>query len=293
MSETRSAEVTCCACLKSLKNKNTIFHLSQHLSIDLESSDEYCTISELFLKYTLLEYHQFPENVNYLCGACYKQLTNFHIFWKKCAASHCVLRNWYGKQTNGIIAEALEVKDIFEEISQENHVDSGEERNGIQKFVDRDEIGNISSQVSDWNTNEKLLNTNDLFEIDEVLIKVETVEENVKSHSGYENDINDKNVCGQKRNYDSSKNPTRDAFQCNICQKNFKVQLRYDGHMRKHQGLIAFPCQKCSKAFASINNFNAHMNAMHQSTNQEAQKFICGVNNCGKVYYLKVIQIAI
>lgn len=78
------------------------------------------------------------------------------------------------------------------------------------------------------------------------------------------------------------------GIKCMVCDKVFFKQHRYDGHVRMHMGLKQFKCDECGKEFCKWNSLKRHKSVRHVVEGETKAEFICGVNDCGKVYPLKV-----
>lgn len=60
--------------------------------------------------------------------------------------------------------------------------------------------------------------------------------------------------------------------------------------MRQHQGLEQWPCQYCGKGYKTLAALQMHITVKHADETGERPEFICGIDDCGKKYTLKVRQ---
>lgn len=82
--------------------------------------------------------------------------------------------------------------------------------------------------------------------------------------------------------------PSALNYSCDLCPMKFFKKERYDAHQRKHQGLKQWQCQHCEKAYEKWFNLKVHIRVKHPEKTDEKPEFICGINNCGKKYIVKV-----
>lgn len=78
------------------------------------------------------------------------------------------------------------------------------------------------------------------------------------------------------------------SYKCELCGKKFNKQHRYDGHMRKHQGLKQWQCEHCEKGFNKYASLKTHIETYHFDAASGQPEYIC--DDCGKIYVQKVTQ---
>uniref|UniRef100_A0A182NC86 C2H2-type domain-containing protein n=1 Tax=Anopheles dirus TaxID=7168 RepID=A0A182NC86_9DIPT len=77
----------------------------------------------------------------------------------------------------------------------------------------------------------------------------------------------------------------RKGLCCHLCEKTFRTQSRFDGHMREHRGLKPAVCKICGKDFIKWYNLKMHM--AHNHSNQRRTLFPCDYEGCGLRYATK------
>lgn len=58
--------------------------------------------------------------------------------------------------------------------------------------------------------------------------------------------------------------------------------------MRTHQGLKQWKCEHCEKSFQKYTNYKVHKSVKHFDEAEGQPEFICGVNDCGRIFNTKV-----
>ncbi|XP_055533780.1 zinc finger and BTB domain-containing protein 17-like [Wyeomyia smithii] len=85
----------------------------------------------------------------------------------------------------------------------------------------------------------------------------------------------------------STKNPARNKeplIECKLCDKKFRSETRFQGHMRTHQGLKPALCTYCNKDFQKYISLKFHIRQKHSD---EQIKFPCDFPGCELVYSSK------
>ncbi|CAG9799969.1 unnamed protein product [Chironomus riparius] len=72
-------------------------------------------------------------------------------------------------------------------------------------------------------------------------------------------------------------------FQCDVCGRYYFDKSSLHHHIKSnHLQTRDYHCQYCSKSYFKISNLNRHILSIHQN-----QKFLCGVETCGKAFNYK------
>lgn len=73
-------------------------------------------------------------------------------------------------------------------------------------------------------------------------------------------------------------------YPCTECNKKFRSETRFQGHMRMHEGLKPALCTTCGKSFAKYNSLKLHINQKHS---ENKVKYPCDFPGCEHVYSTK------
>ncbi|XP_053687765.1 oocyte zinc finger protein XlCOF6-like [Sabethes cyaneus] len=73
-------------------------------------------------------------------------------------------------------------------------------------------------------------------------------------------------------------------IECKLCDKKFRSEVRYQGHLRTHQGLKPALCTYCGKDFQKYISLKFHIRQKHSD---EQMKFPCDFPGCELVYSSK------
>lgn len=88
------------------------------------------------------------------------------------------------------------------------------------------------------------------------------------------------NVCALEGTSDAvCTSKCNDVLQCHKCCKVFKRHRSYNGHMKKHAGLLTYACTECSKHFPSKDTLGKHTQT-HQTLRQHG----CPHAGCAKTF---------
>lgn len=262
----------CHGCLNQIDDLNGKIYLFDNFKEQHLQPPEFTTIYDMFSKYTSVEVDKSDEFLAYICSECYSKLENFHRFRTICIASHL---------------ELIERKPIilFEDQNQGN------------EFIDAPvkEEAHETEHYSEHHSFADSIHENSVDYITDVQLKTEvdgTEEVRTDDVSVTWNKKKRKNSRDKvKKSTNKISNPDIEkqaGFKCTICAKTFVKQHRYEAHIRVHQGLKAFPCHECDKAFCKLISLKRHKQQQHSSDGMSKVEFICGVNDCGKSYALKV-----
>lgn len=93
----------------------------------------------------------------------------------------------------------------------------------------------------------------------------------------------------KKKQKQSAKSKTADdskeqIYPCTECNKKFRSETRFQGHMRMHEGLKPALCTTCGKSFAKYNSLKLHINQKHS---ENKVKYPCDFPGCEHVYSTK------
>lgn len=245
---------------------------------DFRETDEFPKISDMFVKYTELEVKQCDKFTMFLCIPCFEKLTNFHEFRKVCAASHSELQKRKLRNSNEILERQDDAIDVY--IKEEEWEEESDEIENFEGFDDNslenDEV-NMKPDI-----------------VDQSMVEVN----NTASESSPQKRKTSKDRSAQERktkddaddDVKSSDSETKSKvpLNCPKCEKYFFKEHFYEGHLRTHLGLKPFQCEPCNKGFCKWRSYMRHQNEKHNSGSGFKQHFICGVNDCGKMFPLKV-----
>lgn len=87
-----------------------------------------------------------------------------------------------------------------------------------------------------------------------------------------------------------SPSASNEIYKCKECPRKFFKEARYEAHKRKHMGLKQWQCELCEKAFEKSFTLKLHMKSKHFDKSEGKPEFICGINDCGKTYAVKVSE---
>lgn len=74
------------------------------------------------------------------------------------------------------------------------------------------------------------------------------------------------------------------VYPCTECNKKFRSEARFQGHLRMHEGLKPALCTICGKSFAKYNSLKLHINQKHS---ENKIKYPCDYPGCELVYSTK------
>lgn len=262
------SDSNCRACLKLIKNSKKKFYLFDIF----QNEDEQCPrISDLFQKYTLIvmqENDSFPQHI---CYNCFRKLKSFHEFCNNSIESN---------------EKLLKEKELIEYSS------------GNQIFVTETEIEDDLLASPDTYSQE---------EFSDVKLRLSTVGKRAEQARNLVEDADEHDTVEYDLNVDFAENPlesddkateriedgsdspagsNKDKFKCEFCSAIFFRKERYDGHMRRHAGLKAFPCSQCDKSFYNQVSRKQHMLIDHSTDHINIPRFEC--DYCGKIFVRKV-----
>lgn len=282
--------ISCRGCLRNISKTNERIYLFDKFSDSIEKLAEFSTISEMFAKYTSLEINKFDEFSAHLCIQCFAKLKDFHEFRKICVASHfeCL------KQKSLKFAYTAVFNDNYEEdvqIKQELNI---QDVYGNSFATDSNQFDKC---LPDHGSDNEEVNTDDeLFEETKTFIptvkgprsKKKESKTKPKQKSELQNVISENLTVEECIQNVAATVDNQTGIKCIMCDKVFFKQHRYDGHIRMHKGLKQFKCDECGKEFCKWNSLKRHKSVRHVAEGETRAEFICGVNDCGKVYPLKV-----
>lgn len=268
---------SCRGCLKKIGATNEKIYLFDAFIDSSGKLAECTTISDIFAKYTSLDVSKFDGYSAYLCFHCYKKLKDFHEFREICIASHLKCLRQKSKNDYATVAH----DNAAENVHIKEEVNILDDYNG--SFED------YSNQLKDHldGSDEMLLEEANAFvtAVEEQMPKKDVTKTRLKQTSGpsaaidggvkVENEFED--VAGSTA-----------GIKCTMCDKVFFKQHRYDGHVRMHLGLKQFKCDECGKEFCKWSSLRHHKSMQHTTEGAKRAEFICGVDDCGKAYPLKV-----
>lgn len=287
---TEAVQISCRGCLRKIGKTNEKIYLFDNFSDSIETLSEFSTISEMFAKYTSLDVNKFDEFSAYLCIQCFAKLKDFHEFRKICIASHfeCLKQKSLNFDHTTVVGDNYgENVEIKQELNIVDDYDNSfsNDSNHFEKYSPHH-----GSDNEDVNTAESLLE--ETKEFTETVKKPYSTRNasktKLKQKSELQNVISeDLNVENGIQNLTATVVPNT-GIKCTMCDKVFFKQHRYDGHMRMHKGLKQFECDECGKEFCKWNSLKRHKSVRHVGEGETKAEFICGVNDCGKIYPLKV-----
>lgn len=250
----------CRGCLSEGRDINNMNYLFADFTEEGIKSEEFRQIVDFYSKYMFTEIVPLHEHQNWLCNICFETVWNFHKFRKICIKSNATLSEQFNRVD--------EVKDELEK---------NEESDGL--------CDDARPFFDDNYTPEELDNENTSSKSSESASKMFDVKKSA---------INNKNVARSKRSSSSftkhskRKQAKKEKNVCTICNKRFYTLHKYEAHIRVHQGLKPYECKECQKQFVKHCTYQVHMRIHHSSDVHEAETFICGIDDCGKAYKVKV-----
>lgn len=258
-------ELMCRTCLMAIPSaKETIYLFNHYLE-----TPEFATLVDFVVNFTSLQIIETDELSPFICVGCYEKLKDILDFRRVCIASNEFLVEQKTSKKELDVVKA-EPEENFGTLDPDFYVNVG--------FPD--DVGSNSSDETD----EKEIDLAD--EWAKILENVEPKpKKSTKQRSPSKSKPKSKN--GEEENESGTKQELSKIV-CEICKKIFFKQHTYDGHMRKHKGLKQFACAECGKDFAKKASLKHHMEANHPQEGDDKDEFICGINDCGKVYSIKV-----
>uniref|UniRef100_A0A182QA19 C2H2-type domain-containing protein n=1 Tax=Anopheles farauti TaxID=69004 RepID=A0A182QA19_9DIPT len=215
-------------------------------------------VSTIFFNLTSLE---LPKVNNYqsltICDACYHQLQAYDGFRTQCLAAYAKLT-----QNLGDVQTRLP-SDSGKEISE----------------------GEFKSTINNDVTNsESIL---EIVPMEPTFVKVETCEviDNDEEQSDNGEPVDETDSTNKVTIKPTQAGIKTKLLSCQLCEQKFRSQIRYDGHLREHQGLKPALCSICGKEFAEWNRLKQHMANKHPAPDQEA--FSCDYEGCSYSYKTK------
>lgn len=249
-----SEDLLCRTCLIKIQSIDKTIHLFESY---LEPS-KFVKLIDFLTNFTSLQIHEADELSPFICTVCYDKIKDIHSFRNTCIVSHEFL-----------IGQKLDQERLTKvKTEQEEDYDALETEYLEEEFLDQNDSGDTSENTDLSKKAAEIVRN------EEEPVKVQTPRENKP-----------------KKKTRQTENKIKEEFvkiTCEICQKMFLKQHTYDGHMRKHRGLKQFACDECGKDFAKKDSLKHHMETHHPTEDKEKNEFICGINDCGKIYSLKV-----
>lgn len=99
-----------------------------------------------------------------------------------------------------------------------------------------------------------------------------------------------KSTVGKSTVKKANTNASNEIYKCDECPRKFFKKPRYEAHKRKHMGLKQWQCDLCEKAFEKSFTLQWHIKSKHFDQTEGKPEFICGINDCGKTYAVKVSE---
>uniref|UniRef100_A0AAG5D0M2 C2H2-type domain-containing protein n=1 Tax=Anopheles atroparvus TaxID=41427 RepID=A0AAG5D0M2_ANOAO len=87
------------------------------------------------------------------------------------------------------------------------------------------------------------------------------------------------------RNSNRAEKNTRNPLECHLCARKFRNPVRFEGHVRTHQGLKPALCKLCGKEFITYRNLKRHMRNKH--TDAPRILFRCDFEGCESSFATK------
>uniref|UniRef100_A0A1I8NXR4 Uncharacterized protein n=1 Tax=Stomoxys calcitrans TaxID=35570 RepID=A0A1I8NXR4_STOCA len=175
-----------------------------------------------------------------------------------------------------------EIMDEIIQVEIERNADCDEQSSGVDTAVEHLPTEEPLKHIVEDENIEDMFNEETLMEDAEYLIEEEKYI--VEELQDEEESVSEPSI---KRNVKPKRKHNQNCLKCNICSSLFRFQHRLDAHVRQHQGLHGYPCtfEGCKRAFQRIDDFRAHINDHNGISNE----FICGIENCDKVFSTKYL----
>lgn len=246
----------CRACL--LRSDSEMTSLLNHI-IEISDSPQNCSeqlsLAEMYTQCVGIEVDS-PQHM--LCEDCAQKLIEFHKFRRMCYISHEKSQT-FCQTDEQCFPEKIEIDDNKEAIFDEIYLQEN------QTEADDSTIENVYIKDPEHETSEQL----DIGEVE----KFEPPEE-LQSQ--------------QETMVESSDDSEIQIISCDICSKKFFKMHRYEAHLRTHAGKKPYQCDHCDKEFIKYFTWKEHLATKHCPVPREKPTFVCGINECGKTYSIKV-----
>ncbi|XP_055640061.1 gastrula zinc finger protein XlCGF26.1-like [Toxorhynchites rutilus septentrionalis] len=226
-------------------------------------SEDLQEYSDIF--YNLTSIRLTPEedpNGQRICKNCHSKLLEYNDFRSTCIQVHHRLTNIKKelqpeKTQNEELAEQHPFAEILKTELIENNaeVDKCDEPAEVNESVDSDHETYICEMVSASS-----------------------------STSEEKSDSEDEKPRTRTKNSKHQPKSKITVYSCNLCDKKFHTEIRYQGHLRVHQGLKPALCTYCGKDFMEYRNLKLHIAQKHSS---EKVKYPCDFAGCGLAFTTK------
>lgn len=268
-----NCSLVCRGCLKEFGTVNDSIYLFDEFPNDNDNSTESHTISDIFSDFTLLKVYKFDQISQYICNECYQQLRNFRKFRINCTNSYKELLK---QKALAVKCRVNLERPAVELCVKEEHDDAVTKEYGVSVCEElpvrietepkcelneesTDFFGDNYGNESSNDSNDELFNSNQntipLKHENETDAKIDVVFEPEESNQTQDEDEQDNK---RQRNL---------KYLCPRCPKTFFMQHRLDAHLRQHDGLKPFGCDRCDKAFTKWTRYKRHYAIKHPEAN--------------------------
>ncbi|XP_055595426.1 zinc finger protein 501-like [Uranotaenia lowii] len=201
-----------------------------------------------------------------ICGGCYGKLMDYNHFRDVCLQVHSKLMN-----------VKLEPEEVHEN-----------EQKDYETFVEELKVEPIAT-IGKYEPSEDLARSQSVKDDQsdpDVLVDELSTSEN---DSSAEDKETKKKAIGRKRKHRKGEikvepNKPQITYECDTCKRVFRSEMRYQGHMRTHQGLKPAVCNYCGKDFMKYNNLQRHISSKHLDRNT---RYPCDFPDCELTYSTK------